>query len=196
MIDRHSQGKTTSPLAVKPMGMQLPWDWLFALASSARVSDSDIAESTTTKAANFIGLTTATRCQCRPFIDNKSGPSNYVSPKAFVGKTKSRIIFALHGTRLTRIRIGRLKKRRAQMARRKLRGQTGVRLVSTHRIEADLSRSCIDCNVRASVGEPRATKRAARTPAPPASRASRPPGNASLSCRKATRSDRASRDIW
>jgi hypothetical protein len=35
--------------------MQLPWDWLFAFASSARVSDSDIAESITTKAANFIG---------------------------------------------------------------------------------------------------------------------------------------------
>ena len=56
MIERQSQGNTTSPLAVKPMGMQLPWDWLFALASSARVSDSDIAENTTTKAANFIGI--------------------------------------------------------------------------------------------------------------------------------------------
>jgi hypothetical protein len=36
------------------MGMQLPW--LFALASSAHASDSDIAESTTTKAANFIAI--------------------------------------------------------------------------------------------------------------------------------------------
>jgi hypothetical protein len=55
MIARQSQGKTSSPLAVKPIGMQLPWDWLFAFASSARESDSDIAESITTKAANFIG---------------------------------------------------------------------------------------------------------------------------------------------
>ena len=54
MIDRQSQGNTTSPLAVRPMGMQLPW--LFALASSAHASDSDIAESTTTKAANFIAI--------------------------------------------------------------------------------------------------------------------------------------------
>ena len=54
MIARQSQGKTTSPLAVRPMGMQLPG--LFALGSSARASDSDIAESTTTKAANFIAI--------------------------------------------------------------------------------------------------------------------------------------------
>ena len=56
MIERQSHGNTTSPLAVRPMGMQLPWGWLFALASSARVSDSDIAESTTIKAANFIAI--------------------------------------------------------------------------------------------------------------------------------------------
>ena len=86
MIARQSQGKTTSPLAVRPMGMQLPW--LFPLTSSARASDSDIAESTTTKAANFIAINNSYTVPIDLLI---SRPPNYVSAMAFVGKMKTPI---------------------------------------------------------------------------------------------------------
>jgi len=67
------------------MGMQLPG--LFATGSSARAADSDIAESTTTKAANFHRDEQQLHGTNRPLIDNESRPFNYVSAKAFAGKT-------------------------------------------------------------------------------------------------------------